>query len=449
MLKYTNAPIGVVIASAAYNSGNVVGSTTAQSLATGAVLFMPVGNTTSHALTANISTDGFFQWKDKNGKILNTDVINYSGIITSGGLLSTYTAYAAPAAQVSYVGYNGSTGSINVLDSEPYEMVLYMKNSSIMGGHLTNAYTKHIGGFTTSSNATQEEIALATAYSVYKNFKEERVMKIQADAMCNATLTLTNGTKANQEVTVVRGSNILTFETDVTYAGGGSTLVVGDYLRLGSPGVNVVISDPVYKVTAINGVYVTVDRPVTKASGTYQDASGGTVDIEVIPSATGLAANWGVRFVGIELFATTYGIETTNYWSIDGRMQYDVTSFTIAFKSGFNVNDTLLTYATAASYGNGTYWEVAEQEYFTQGFDGKGIYTGYPAFIPRTNATNYNTGGATDYGYAKYTISWYDDGTTSVGTGLTQKQPKTIEVYVPSADTTSLDRMDDGFRTAD
>lgn len=439
MMKYTNCTSSVIVASVenANNGLNVLANSLAldstSSMTAGSIAYFVDGQTTSdqlnNALTA--TENGKFIWKDKQGKMHYSDTINISGI-TIGETASNVAA----AAQVTYIGYNGTSGSINLVDNCPYELTLYMKNSSITAGHIYNAYPKHVGGFVSSMDATQEEIALATVYSGWKQFKDEKVMKVQFDAICSGTGIATSAGTLG----VSRGSNVISWAENSTdddagkYDSDGSSVAVGDYIRIGA---NTVVT-AVYKVTAIagtaaDGIYLTLDRPFTGTTNTAVAANAAFI----IPSATGLAANWGVRMVGIELFATTYGIETTNYWSIDGRMEYDVNTFTIAYYSGFTT-DTAITYATTATRGTGTYWEVVEDEYFSKGFDGQFIYTGYPAYLFVPNATP-------GYTYAAHYIYWYDDGTTSPTLGDTTKQPRALKFWIPTTDATSLARLTAAF----
>lgn len=280
----------------------------------------------------------------------------------------------ADTQQVTYVGYNGSAYSLDAFDQNEYILNIEIKDEDVATG--VYPYMKH-AAYYSDTTATQAEVALGLVSSAIANFARESQSKIQFDAICNAAVTAANGTKTGQEVTVVKGSKVLTFETDVTYtAGGGSTLVVGDFVRIGTVGGGTALTSPVYKVTAISTVYVTLDRAVTNASGTYDDA-GGTSDIEIIPAATGVAANWGIKMTGIA---------RTNF--VPGEQKHYLTTFLVTLARGFQ--STVVTYTTKAAYGRGTYQKVAEDEYLAQGFSGKKVYVGVPQFKSRSAASAAN-----------------------------------------------------------
>ena len=456
MLNYTKTPIGVIVCSASFtDTGTNIDTTAthkASDLITGSAGYMVNGANVLYNiagaggfLTQTAANSGRFAWKDNTGSLRFSDYINATKLTTGNGssTWATKTSPADPVAQVSYIGYNGATSTyaIDVYDSTRYELQIFIKNSSIMGAHLHNMYPK-FAGYTSDSSATQAEIAIGLTDNLYKNFKDEPVMKIQADTLCNATVTAGNGWASNHDAVVVRGSNKITVGTNCQYATN-TELAVGDYVRI-SAGISTgtALGNNVYKVVEINSTTVfTVDRPVTNASGTY---AGSSDAMEVIPAATGNAANWGIRLVGVELFTSTYCTEVTNYWSLDGRMSYDVNSFTIVPYIGFG--STPITYTTAASRGVNTYWEVAELELLAQGFDGNiMMYGTYSNTINKSNASRASLTASTK-GYISYTFSWYDDGYTSEATGLTVKQPKTLMVFVPAHDTTSTTtNMDAAF----
>jgi len=172
-------------------------------------------------------------------------------------------------------------------------------------------------------------------------------------------------------VAAVNGVSAVTFETDVTYtAGGAATLVVGDYLRIGTVGGGTALTSPVYKVTAINSLVVSLDRPVTNASGTYDDI-GGTSDVEVIPAAS-IGVNWGFKFTGVE---------AANFNAINDT--YQVTKFKIT-SSGFVTG--AVTYSTKGFEGVGVGKQVAALESYAQFLDKSSVVGAYPQIARKQEA---------------------------------------------------------------
>ena len=300
------------------------------------------------------------------------------------------TTCAAATQQVTYLGYIGSgTGNIEAIDNNEYIVRIILEGTETTFG---NKQMYKFGAYKSSASATSAEVAIGLVDNLYYNFKREPVSLIKFDAICNATVTAANGMKSGQEVTVVNGLDYVVCETDVTYtAAGSSTLVVGDYLRLGTAaGANgaTALGSAVYKVTKIDSLNVYLDRPVTVASGTYDDA-GGTTACEVIPSATGLAATWGIKMTGIA---------QSNFKA--GVFNYYVPTFKVEPQ---DCGTTTVTYSTAASRGAGTYGQVAELEWFAQGNLGLKYRVDTPPVTLHTQASSSST-------YELITIKYKIDG---------------------------------------
>jgi len=310
--------------------------------------------------------------------------------------------YTAPAEQVTYWGYTGvaSVGDLGtIVSGQTYSLHFDVENFA--PGMGTSSLIKTVPFVATS--ALQSDLAIGLAGSFARIFAREPYKLIQNSVVCDAAVTAANGTKNTQDVTVVNGSRGLTFDTDVTYeAAGGATLVVGDYLRLGSVGGGTALTDPVYEVTAISTVYVTVDRPITNASGTYT-AVDGTSDIEVIPAATGNAAGWGFKLTGLDRFADTAFNPQNDFYS---KVRFTVSS------DDFDAA-VVATENTAASEGVGSHFEVAQRESKCAMNEGKGKYaSAYPATSYR-GETDISTPGT----YDTIILDCYDDRFLSAVTG--------------------------------
>lgn len=344
-------------------------------LVDGDVVILDMDNVVHETVSgAAITADTQYRFATRVG-----DQLIYSPIWKPKDIISIKArAYAAAVQQVTYLGYIGSgTGNIEAIDSNEYIVRILIEGTTSMFG---NKQMYKFGAYKSSASATSAEIAIGLVDNFYYNFKREPQSLIKFDTICSATVTAANGMKSGQEVTVVNGLNYVTCETDVTYtSGGGSTLVVGDYLRLGTAaGANGAVAQgsAVYQVTKIDNLTVYLDRPVTVASGTYDDA-GGTTACEVIPSATGLAAQWGIKCTGVA---------QTNFKA--GVFNYHVPRFKVEPE---NCGITTVTYSTAASEGAGVYGQIAELEWFAQGNLGLKYRVDTPPVTLHTQASSAST----------------------------------------------------------
>jgi len=283
---------------------------------------------------------------DVDGNIIESPVYEYDLIKSKSA-----ANYSAGAEQKTYIGYNGTTGSITVTNSDIYHIHVERKDQSKTWSE--HGLFKLAAAYESDASATQTEIADALFVNMVNNFAVEKqksgVTVTNVGRINSAAVTAANGFKNTQTVAVVKGVAAVTCTTDVTYeAAGGATLVVGDYLRIGSVGGGTALTSNVYKVTAISGVVVSLDAPVTEDSGTYT-AVNGTSDIEVIPAATAAAANWGLMLSS----------EPVKF--VPGLFKYQNVTFDVTLSDAFG--STLITEDTAPAKGIGTYKEVAEMEW--------------------------------------------------------------------------------------
>jgi len=298
--------------------------------------------------TALQAGDGFVAaTKDDDGNIKNTPFIKFNNIVSKSS-----RTYVAPAQKKVYVGYNGTTGSIAAKNSALYILRVILKDN-------TTAFFEHplyeLADFNSDASATQEEVALGLVKNMVKNFtnkKPHKVTVVQPGLINSATVVAANDLVNN--ATVVQGSPAVTVATAITYGATPDTIVVGDYLRIGGVGAGTALTSNVYKVTTINSLVLTLDRPVVEASGTYAAA---TSDIEVIPAATAAAANYGISLTGLALPFKV------------GMVKYEVLDFEVLVNDAFGA--TLVSTATNPSKGTGTYQEVAELEWFLKGNRGE------------------------------------------------------------------------------
>ena len=164
------------------------------------------------------------------------------------------------------------------------------------------------------------------------------------------TPTLADQYFADPVITNATGDQAGTVFTSFEYATN-TDAVVGDYLRLGATSTTAcALTSNIYKITAISGNTMTLDIPVVEATATI---AAGSAYNEVVPSATAIAAAWGLGFT-----AKALAFEV-------GMKKYAKLNFQVQLGEGFA--STLLTTNTTATKGEGTYEQVAENEWFLKG----------------------------------------------------------------------------------
>lgn len=319
--------------------------------------------------------------------------------------------YAADTQQVDYIGYTGSTGSIEVNNNTVYRARMNMIESpdTNHGG----VYVKDLV-YESDSSATQAEIAIGLAGSGVGNFSREPKnssgdAQVTFKAICNEAASATNDFTNN--VTITKGSKVFSVATALTYNGTTGTLAVGDFIRIASTlNGTLALTDSVYRVEAISGLFVTVDRPIIEPSGTWTDAGDGT---QVITAATGAAADWGVAITGQDL---DYKIGKLN----DALVKWDLSLDSDAFGS------TTLTNSAVAAFGTGTYNQVAELEWWANGNNGEFMRKGEPNIF---SSTKMSVVGST---YDIITIEMEKGRNDSLGY---VNSPQVIHIAVPAAET--------------
>lgn len=287
-----------------------------------------------------------------------------SDVIVKSSITSILAkTYAAATEQSTYIGYNGVSGSI--ADVATYAGDLY-KVKVILQQLMSGSDDERIKNSVYKSLSTdgQAEVALGIAASLQKNMSREVKNSagnppIVTKAICNAALAA--AFDFDETITVTKGSNQILLANDIDY-NTGTDVVVGDYIRLGATATSAVaLTSPVYKIVAIDGLVLTLDQEVQSASGSYVTGSSYS---QVIPNATGQAANWGIVLTGQPL-----------PWNVS-KKRYSKLRFQVQPSSEFG--STVVGNSTSASEGTGTYEQVAEMENFLMGFRGEQYEMGEP-----------------------------------------------------------------------
>ena len=383
---------------------NILGAgSTRSDLATGQIGVFEVGSkvATVSAMTAKKFT---IVTKNSKGVLVETPVIDGTTI------KAVAVDYAAAAQRVRAVGFNGTTGSIDEQDSTDYVMHIIWKDNSCTFGVVPNV---KFAAYQSSASATQAEIASGLAQNFNKNFSRENPKIIKAEVLVNSAGAATSGGVG----TWVNGSKYVKIVESAgsaadagKYSADGATIVAGDYIRFGTA-----LTDPCYKVAAITGggtaaATLTLDTPFQGTSVANKAAAA----MEVITAADAATAGAGVL---LSALATTDGFQA-------GVIRYDFTEFEVELGQYFGA--TTASVVTNPSKGSGTYYEVAQNEWFLKGNRGEAWRVGsYPKDI-----TLEATSGAT---YNQISVSYVNSNAKTIDRNVNSFGSVLIATVSPSA----------------
>jgi hypothetical protein len=307
--------------------------------------------------------------KNSKGVIVETPVMEYSNIKAK-----SYTAYAAPAVRSRAIGFDGTSGSIDPINYANYVAHVFWKDNSKTFGQ---GILVKFAAYAADGSATQAEIAAGLVNNFNKNFQREKPKMIKAEVLLNSAGTIVP-TGAGT-VSFSNGSKYVKFNTAIDDATGAAKLAVGDYIKVATGA-----STPAYKVVAIDTAtdIATLDTPYQGATATIANATA-----KIVLAATAATADAGVKLSALPL---TEGFEP-------GVIRWDFLEFEIQL--GSEVGATTQSIITNPTLGSGTYYEVAQNEWFLKGNRGEAWRVGnYPK-----NVTLEATSGIT---YDQFTINY-------------------------------------------
>jgi len=352
--------------------------------------------------------------------LFESDLIKQNNILNYKGETG-----AVAAEQVTYMGFNGvSAGSIEVNNSTLYVTRLELKEQDTTGQGQELILN---WGYKSDASATQEEIANGLVLLANSTLSRQAVPPVRVDLVNKNAVDNADAFDAN--ATVVKGSK--TFSVLTNLNAGGVAAVVGDYVRFSeTPAVTgTALTDGIYKITEINTLNVTVDRPIQTPSGSY---TASKAVAEVITNAEAVATDFGLKFTGI---ARTFSMP---------KRRYSKVSFNLGLDDGFGA--TLVTYTTAMSLGAGTYEQIAELEWNLLGNVGD-IYRGDFMY------TRHKTDAVSGATYSTLNMNYFGDHPTQ-GVGATPRRQKQLIIAFTKgfADTEASDiviEVFDAYTTVD
>ena len=277
---------------------------------------------------------------------LLSDVIDVSSIKSM-----SRTVHVAKSHQTSSIGYDGATAgtSLEVIADNLYYARIYVQE--LIRSNSDGRRIKH-GVFKSTSTSAQSDVSLGLAGSFINNFLREAEQWIRFKAVSNRALA--TAFNMDEDFTVTKGSIKALCDTSIEY-NTGTEVVVGDFIRIADTDATAALTDDVYKITAISGLELTLDRPYQGTSGTRTDANDST---QVITVAQGAADDWGVTMAGQDL-------------SFDpGKFNFAIPSWELGLENFGSSN----TASSAGSKGKGEAEEIMQMEWFLKGDQTGEIY---------------------------------------------------------------------------
>lgn len=363
----------------------------------------------------------------KIGQVRANNTVLWSDIIDPK-YVQSIDAFRTVAAtqQLDYIGYNGTANALSVINDNIYTIRLYMIPTDTAG--FSQQKVKR-AIYKSDSTATQAEIAAGLTSNLITNLsKEPETVKygtnnIKVERVSSGTSIATSGgtiavSKGSAYVTILgTGADAGKYDTD------GSTIVAGDYLRFGHATTK---TYPVYKVESVvsgggaTTMVVKLDIPYQGTS----DAAIAAASVGVIPAATALASDFGIKLTG-----STFKFDVPKFGYYLPRWKTNLQ----------DCGSTVITESAVALEGAGTYEQVAYMEQQFQGNEGNyyRAQVPYPTF--RTDAVS----GAS---YGMIVIKYFDRMTTTLGSQ--EDSLKTLYIAcTETADATTFDDANTGLAT--
>jgi len=282
-------------------------------------------------------------YKSGNGTLVFSDVIDRRTISNYLGKLSV-----ASVEQISYIGYNGTSGSVTANTYNEYIVRVVPLEKKELD---FNLWKIKYGKFSTEGTAYQTTVVDGVVANLIDNFKGEAEKKVKFERVCSHAGSASSGGIA----TVVNGSNYITIAESAgaandagKYAADASTMVAGDYLRIGGTTTSIAT----YKISSITNAGTALCT--IKLDVAYQGTNGtvSAANMEVVTAAQALTVDWGIKCTGI-----------AKNWALN-KFSFEKFRFDITLE---NWGATAVTYSTGATEGSGNYQQVAELESFCQG----------------------------------------------------------------------------------
>lgn len=263
-----------------------------------------------------------------------------------GNTVSKYEgqSYVAPSELVVALGWDGTTSGsgISITAGTEYRLRVLIKDAHRFNGQRSSLgdvnYVAPTGGTVSEALAKIAELYDQTDYS--ENYLKD---KVKLERISNGTFQA-----ADNDVTVVKGSKVITFATAAEY-NTGTAFAVGDVIRLGGTGATV----PVYVIEEVDGLNITLDVTYKGDSATIAAANAGNIDTPT---------EWGFKLSGIAQEALLDGYDEYEWVNFDAVFS-EAEDRAVESASAFKV-------LTAINPGQGYWKQVRDREEAAKGYFG-------------------------------------------------------------------------------
>lgn len=325
------------------------------------------------------------QGQGANSPLVRSAAINKSGIKTKRGLL-----YSTPVQQVDYIGYNPVAGA-NYFELASAGTTLIVRNTFKSNFYqFSDKAIQSIVGYTVKSADTQTDVVTALTKGLI----------IDVQRYVNIPYAVERVNSVGTGTTELGASCVATFGSAQVICPTLGTLAVGDYVRFGT------VTDEtagVYKVTSLNTGSFTLDTAFQGVTGTFTAANASVV----VPVTTSLTnTGWGIRLRGLP----------QKLWQ-EGVFRYEISKWISTVENAGGT--TVASPYTVGAEGSGSYYQIAEEEWFclwAQGL-GSSAYQQIPNLTFVKNAVS--TGE-----YSMLCLEWSDvaGGTDVINNPIVYKQ---------------------------
>lgn len=357
------------------STGTVV---TDANLPKGAVVLTDIGfrlmDNTAYAALAN--GDGFFVIQGKGAGV----PLMKSPRLTKGNTKVTIAKHKAAVQQVTAIGYNGTTGALPVANNTSFFIKIRKRDND--AANRSQPMSLFAGPVKTDATGTQEELAFALVISGLKNFKDEPANNyLKFEALVAGTQADWTGTATHLSLT--NGSRVALFTDSAGAASTATAPTVGGIIR---------ILGVAYKITASSTTSITLNYAYQGDTGLV---AGGTTAASQA-GIVGTPGDYGVRLTGV---AAPFNVNSFR--------DYYANRFTATFSDA----STAVTHLLGAYNGNGTWQQVAMDEYMNYGFEGQNEQLAVP---PRMRDQEVKIPGvgsntAATSRYSAVNIAWEED----------------------------------------
>jgi len=357
------------------STGTVV---TDANLPKGAVVLTDAGfrlmDNTAYAALAN--GDGFFVIQGKGAGV----PLMKSPRLTKGNTKVTIAKHKAAVQQITAIGYNGTTGALPVANNTSFFIKIRKRDND--AANRSQPMSLFAGPVKTDATGTQEELAFALVINGLKNFKDEPANNyLKFEALVAGTQADWTGSATHLSLT--KGSRVALFTDSAGAASTATAPTVGGIIR---------ILGVAYKITASSTTSITLNYAYQGDTGLV---AGGTTAASQA-GIVGTPGDYGVRLTGV---AAPFNVNSFR--------DYYANRFTATFSDA----STAVTHLQGAYNGNGTWQQVAMDEYMNYGYEGQNGQLGVPPALrdQEVKIPGVGSNTAATSRYSAVNIAWEED----------------------------------------